>query len=195
MGETGPIHFLNLEYFFRLLYEALLQGGGVGDLSTLAILAATIWSVFTVLSFIAAAGFLWLFAYATMRLYQVRQSEAHKYHMVHAEHAEEKRDHSRWAHIMQLVESHNESDWRQAVIEADIMLFDLLAQLGYSGQTVGERLKAVDPSRFHTLNEAWEAHKVRNEIAHQGSQYRLDDNLAYRTIRKYEAVFREHGEI
>lgn len=194
MGETGPVHFLNIEYFLRLLYEALL-GGGVGDLSALAIFAATIWSVFTVLSFIAAAGFLWLFAYSTMRLYQVRQGEAHLYHMVHEEHAEEKRDHSRWAHIMQLIESHNESDWRQAIIEADIMLFDLLEQLGYSGESVGERLKSVDPNRFHTLNEAWGAHKVRNEIAHQGSAYKLDDNLAYRTIRKYEAVFKEHGEI
>lgn len=194
MGETGPVHFLNLEYFLRLIYEALLNGG-IGDLSALAIFAATIWTVFTVLSFIAAAGFLWLFSYATMRLYQVRQGEAHKYHVEHAEHAEVKRDHSRWAHIMQLIESHNESDWRQAVIEADIMLFDLLGQLHYPGATVGERLKAVDPSRFQALNEAWDAHKVRNEIAHQGSAYRLDDNLAYRTIRKYEAVFKEHGEI
>ena len=96
---------------------------------------------------------------------------------------------------MQLIESGQESDWRQAIIEADIMLDEVLDQLGYQGESVGEKLRAVNPAQFRTLNNAWEAHRVRNEIAHQGSAYQLTERLAHRTIANYEAVFREHGEI
>ena len=75
------------------------------------------------------------------------------------------------------------------------MLDDLLTQLGYRGVSIGEKLKVVDPAKFRTLDEAWDAHKVRNQIAHQGSAYPLTDHLAYRTILHYENVFKEHGEI
>ena len=57
------------------------------------------------------------------------------------------------------------------------------------------KLKAVDPSRFHSLQHAWDAHKVRNQIAHSGSAFPLTERLAHRTIAQYEVVMREHGEI
>jgi len=110
-------------------------------------------------------------------------------------HATEEVEHHRWAHVRTLIESAQENDWRQAIIESDIILDDMLTRLGYAGDSVGDKLRGVDPGRFQTLQEAWEAHKVRNDIAHQGSAYPLTDHLAYRTILHYENVFREHGEI
>ena len=74
-------------------------------------------------------------------------------------------------------------------------LLEVLDQLGYTGESLGEKLRSVNPNQFHTLNNAWDAHRVRNEIAHQGSSYQLSEHLAHRTIANYEAVFREHGEI
>ncbi|MEK7515888.1 MAG: hypothetical protein AAB555_03145, partial [Patescibacteria group bacterium] len=76
-------------------------------------------------------------------------------------------------------------------IEADIMLEDVLARNGYVGDGVGEKLKAVELSDLNTLNDAWEAHKVRNQIAHEGSAFNLSEDLALRTISRYGAVFRE----
>ena len=93
------------------------------------------------------------------------------------------------------MEGLQETDWRQAIIEADIILFDALEHDGYPGESVGEKLKAVDPRKIASLQEAWEAHKVRNDIAHQGSAYELSDTLAYRTIQRYETTLREFGEI
>ena len=90
-----------------------------------------------------------------------------------------------------MIESPQEEQWRQAIIEADIMLDELLTKLGYLGAGVGDKLKMVNPNQFHTLSDAWEAHKVRNEIAHKGSAYQLSDHIAYRTINQYENVFRE----
>jgi len=130
-----------------------------------------------------------------MRLRQIRHEEHHIYGTIEEEKLEQQVDHARFAHVMSLIESAHESDWRQAIIEADIMLDDLLKQLKIEGNTIGDRLKNVDRNTFETLDNAWTAPKVRNEIAHKGSAYKLSNHLAYRTIKQYESVFREHGEI
>jgi len=196
MGTTtGPIHFLNIEYFFRLLYEMVTRPS-VGSVQVdILTLASQIWLIVTGISIIITIGILAVFIHSSMRVYQIRRQEAHLFTTLNPVHAEVERDHSRWDHVRELIESPNESDWRQAIIEADIMLDDLLTQLGYAGQGVGEKLKAVDPARMHTLQDAWEGHKVRNEIAHQGYAYQLTEHMAHRTIAHFEAVMREFGEI
>jgi hypothetical protein len=197
-ATTGSVHFLNLEYIFYLLYQLVAGGGGSGgiQLGGLVSLITALWVVITVLSYIVALGFLALFIYSTMRMHQIKDADAPRFATVSdAHHAEEVTEHHRWNHVRQLIESPQESDWRQAIIEADIILDDMLSRLGYQGESIGEKLRAVDPSKFHTLQEAWDAHKVRNDIAHQGSAYPLTDHIAYRTTLHYENVFKEHGEI
>lgn len=197
MGTTSEptVHFLNVEYFFRLLYELISNPGGFSLQTNWLALASQIWLVVTGLSIIVTIALLAVFINSTIRLHQIKREESAKYATEHATHAEVERDHSRWAHVRELVERPHESDWRQAIIEADIMLDDLLSQLGYPGQSVGEKLKAVNPARFTTLQYAWDAHKVRNEIAHSGSSFELTEHTAHRTIAMYEMVMREHGEI
>lgn len=197
MGTTSEpsVHFLNVEYFFRLLYELISNPGDFSLQTNLLQLASQLWLVVTALSVIVTIALLAVFINATIRFHQTRREEEALYATVHAAHAEVERDHSRWDHVRELVERPHENDWRQAIIEADIMLDDLLSQLGYAGESVGEKLKAVDPSRFHSLQHAWDAHKVRNQIAHSGSAFPLTERLAHRTIAQYEVVMREHGEI
>lgn len=191
-----PVHFINVEYFFRLIYETVFRAHGGSLVLDLASLAARVWIAVSVIAFILSAGAIFLLVHSTLRLYKTLAEDEKNYATFGDAHAAEVvRDHSRWAHVMNLIESGQESDWRQAIIEADIMLDDLLTQLGYAGASVGEKLRAIDPKHFATLNDAWEAHKIRNEIAHQGSQFPLSNQLAYRTIAHYENVMREHGEI
>lgn len=195
-SSEPAIRFLNIEYFFRLIYEALNRPGGTDSLwAELLVLATQVWLLVTVVSIIITLGLLYIFVQSTLRYQRMKEVLAHSVATEHAAHAEEERDHSRWKHVRELIESPNENDWRQAIIEADIMLDDLLSQLGYVGQSVGEKLRAVDPARFQSLQYAWDAHKVRNEIAHSGSQFQLSEQLAHRTIAMYEVVMREHGEI
>ncbi|MBU3668975.1 MAG: hypothetical protein FGM57_03340 [Candidatus Taylorbacteria bacterium] len=97
----------------------------------------------------------------------------------------------RWAEITRHIESHNQSDWRIAIIEADILLQDMLTQMGYQGTSIGEMLKQVDPQNFLTLDDAWKAHKIRNMIAHGGTGYELTREEAERAIRMYQRVFEE----
>ncbi len=98
---------------------------------------------------------------------------------------------ARWAHIQGLIASYNPSDWRQAIIEADIILEEMLDKMAYDGTTIGDKLKNVERSDFVTLDKAWSAHKVRNQIAHGGSTFKLTREMAERTIKDYEEVFKE----
>lgn len=99
-----------------------------------------------------------------------------------------------WDRVIMHVESLNESEWRLALIEADIMLADLLDNMGLPGDSVGEKLKAVEKSDFTTLDLAWEAHKVRNQIAHDPS-FMLTQREAKRVVGLFEAVFKEFAFI
>lgn len=98
---------------------------------------------------------------------------------------------TRFAVVEKHMASENPAEWRLAIIEADTLLEEIVKKMGYEGTTLGEMLKNIEPSDFTTLNEAWGAHKVRNQIAHQGSSFTLTKREAKRVIGLYEKVFRE----
>ncbi len=97
----------------------------------------------------------------------------------------------KWLDIEAKINSMNPSDWRLAILEADILLDNMLIQMGLPGETLGERLKSADASFFSTISEAWTAHKIRNIIAHEGSSYDLTYNEARKAIDLFRRVFEE----
>lgn len=107
------------------------------------------------------------------------------------EYVEQPEENIRWKHVELLLKSHNSSDWRQAIIEADVMLEDMLDKMGYPGVSIGDKLKNIEESDFDTLDKAWEAHKVRNRIAHDGSEYKLPYDEVVRVVNLYHDVFKE----
>lgn len=198
-GSTGPIHFLNVEYFFRLIYEAFrgaeLENGGISvGIIQIGPVLSVVWNTVTVLAFVISLGCLMFLVFATVRIYQIRKAEEHLYEDVEFEEADRQTDRSRWEHVMSLIESPQEKDWRQALVEADIMLEEVLTEQQYPGTTVAEKLQKVDPARFKTLNDAWEAHNVRNQIAANPDEP-LKDEIAYRAIKHYGNVFKEFDTI
>lgn len=101
----------------------------------------------------------------------------------------------RWDHVEKLAASENPGDWRVAIIEADVLLDELVTGMGYDGATLGDKLKAIEKSDFVTLEDAWEAHKIRNRIAHQGSDFVLTHRETKRVIDLFGNVFREFDYI
>lgn len=97
----------------------------------------------------------------------------------------------RWERVQSLIKSNTASDWRQAIIEADIILDDMLTRMGHEGNSIGDKLKGIEESDFITLNKAWEAHKIRNHIAHKGGDFLFSKNEAERVVNLYRQVFEE----
>ncbi|TXG99859.1 MAG: hypothetical protein E6P95_04350 [Candidatus Moraniibacteriota bacterium] len=107
---------------------------------------------------------------------------------IHAPTAADFNDHPKWAIIQGYMTSQAEPLWRIGILEADNMLREVLAEKGYQGADVGEMLQSAS---FKTIQLAWDAHKVRNRIAHDGSDFSLGEHEAKRVYALYESVFRE----
>ena len=99
----------------------------------------------------------------------------------------------RWERIQTQIASTEENDWRLAILEADIMLDEVLEAHGYVGESLGEKLKSAGTSGFRTVEQAWDAHRVRNHIAHRGTAHDLSQREAKRVISEYHQVFDEFG--
>lgn len=136
-------------------------------------------------------------AYCALRISQIRKIEHHNFHRhAHSVHHEDvPRTRLRWNRIMEHANSADEHQWRLAILEADIMLNELLDVLGYKGETMGEKMKMVNRANFNSIDEAWEAHKVRNRVAHEGSENPLTEREKNIVISQYARVFKEFGFI
>ncbi len=97
----------------------------------------------------------------------------------------------KWKLVQEHINSDDPNKWKLAILESDIILADLLDSLQLPGDGVGEKLKAVEKSDFNTIEDAWEAHKIRNAIAHEGSDFLINAREAKRVIGLYENVFTE----
>lgn len=104
-------------------------------------------------------------------------------------------ENQKWKLVEDHINSDDASKWRLAILEADIMLNELLDSMQIHGEGVGEKLKNIEPSDFDHLQDAWEAHKIRNAIAHEGSDFLITEKEARRVLRLYEAVFKEFSII
>lgn len=161
----------------------------------------------TVLFFLAMF-FLTIICYVIVRMLEIRDKEhKHHHHEIHKyahDKAEyEKRLHEQvggsknehWSQVLHYLFSQHSSDWKLAIIEADSMLEGLLDQLGFKGETLGDKLKSADQDNFSQLTIAWEVHTIRNKIAHEGLAFELSQHEAKRVIALYEQIFHTYGYI
>lgn len=100
---------------------------------------------------------------------------------------------ARWGEITRHITSVREAEWKFAIIEADKLVDDLLKTAGFPGETMGDRLISAE-GKLQTLNLLWEAHKIRNRLAHD-TNYFLRHAEASRAINNFEAAIKELGAI
>ncbi len=181
---------INLDSLFSLFYsflKKLLEGDG---------LIKSIYWGWDAINFIAVFTAPILFfgiIYVVIRTRQMHEEE-HEQFKEEAIHVRgERKSDSQWQKIVAMVSSDNPTEWRQGIIDADVLLEKVLTEKGYAGDSLGEKLKNLTRDSLRSLNSAWEAHKVRNEIAHTGSSFILTQREARRVIEMYRQVFDELG--
>ncbi len=137
------------------------------------------------LSILALLAFLY-YSFKYSALLEDEQEEMYQQQVLPAQNI----TNERWGRVLDHVDSDHPNDWRIAIIEADTILEDLLDRMGYGGDTIGDKLKQVEPSDFLTLDNAWEAHKVRNELVHNADHV-ISKRETERIIDLYRSVFEE----
>ncbi|OGC80697.1 hypothetical protein A2943_02270 [Candidatus Adlerbacteria bacterium RIFCSPLOWO2_01_FULL_51_16] len=192
----GNVDFLNIEYLLLRVYK--LFSGVSTDTSGFSDWVASFWTQLTIAGLTLAFIFLIVLVLVRIRLVGVEHEALHKREEEARQKIaalEEAKGNARWERVVALISTPDENNWRLAILEADTMLEELLNEQGYTGETVGEQLKSANPLQFTTLDLAWQAHKVRNAIAHLGQAYPLLEREARATIDLYARVFEEFGII
>ncbi len=155
-----------------------------------------IWSTYALIAYFFSILMLVLYVYASTGKKKLEDLDAEsrfRREQIYEEHFKGGPKNSRIQDMFEHVSSDSPNDWKLAIIEADIILDEILKESGYAGVSLGERLRSISPTQLQSLDDAWEAHKVRNQIAHEGSDFILTHKLAQDTIKQYRRVFHELG--
>lgn len=154
------------------------------------------WSVFGIISSSLSIFFIGVIIFSLVRMREIQIHEKHEIDHEIKEALErdkqtEKNQNPRWHYILTILESSNDSDWRVSIIEADTMLEDILREKGFTGESVSDLLESAKSAGYSNIQTVWDAHIVRNKIAHDGSEFPLTQVEARRVIKMYQVFFEE----
>ena len=85
-----------------------------------------------------------------------------------------------------------QGDGKHALMDADKLLNVVLKKKGYAGG-VGEQLKKAG-KLFTNVNDVWDAHKLRNRIAHELGIH-LNHADRDRALRSFEKALKDLGAL
>ncbi len=182
-------NYLNIEYVFSKIVQFV---GPIlkffGDPHT--------WTVIGIVSMLLSIIFLAIIIFSLVRLAEIqiydKKEIDHEIHNALVRQKEKERNtNPRWHYIQTLIESPNESDWRVAIMESDSLMEEILKERGIDGSTVSELLEGAKGSGYRSIQDAWDAHLIRNQIAHEGSDFPLSQVEGRRVIKMYQNFFEE----
>ena len=96
----------------------------------------------------------------------------------------------KWEKITEAIKFGSERDFRLAIIELDSLVDQILIAHGHPGEDMGERLKSIHPNELSNLNALWEAHKIRNRLAHE-PDFHISANEAKKVTETYHQILED----
>lgn len=100
---------------------------------------------------------------------------------------------ARFLEIENKFKKENPATYMTTVINADKLLDKAMMEMGLAGKTMGERLKK-NGDKFSNLNGVWQAHKLRNAIAHE-PDVEVSYKRAYNALSIYKQALKDLGAI
>lgn len=94
-----------------------------------------------------------------------------------------------WQEVQKKLASHDSNTHKLAVVEADSMLDYVLKTIGYSGNSLGDRLKK-SAYQFTDIDGIWKAHKLRNMIVHSTGM-KVSKQQAAGAVKQFEKALLE----
>jgi hypothetical protein len=181
--------YLNIEYVFNKI------AGSIQPTINFFTNPST-WGTIGTVSAVISIIFLSIIIFSLVRMYEIQvfDKEEIDHEIKHALAREKERDRDmnpRWKYILTLLESPNESDWRVAIIESDTLLEEAFRERGLVGNTMSELLEEAKMNGYSSIQSAWDAHLVRNKIAHEGLNYPITQVEVRRVVRLYQNVFED----
>lgn len=187
MQEETGIKYINIEYFFKEIYDFFK---GIGPT------ASSVFNFFREINFHLISNTLSVIFFIGIVILVIKVSKLSKKDKmpivkIFSETEFSRTRELRWKEIKARLDSENASSWQMAVISADSLMNEIADKIGYEGESLGEKLKKIEPSDFDNLKNVWEAHQLRNRIVHEGDKFELTKEEAKKAVDKYEKALKE----
>ena len=185
--------YLNIEYIFDKIANS------IGPIISF-ITDVHTWQTIGIISVSISILSLIIIIFSLVRMYEIQvfDREEIEHEISHALAKDKERDRTlnpRWKYVLTLIESPNESDWRVSIMEADSLLEESFKERGLVGDTMAELLEEAKLNGYPSIQNAWDAHLIRNKIAHEGLNYPLTQVEGRRIVKLYQNVFEGLGVI
>lgn len=95
-----------------------------------------------------------------------------------------------WQKILDRLEKGDDANLKLAVIEADNLLDSILVRMGLEGKDMGERLEKLNKQQLNSIDDVWDAHRLRNLIVHEPNAIATKHQVE-RAIKCYEEALKE----
>lgn len=97
----------------------------------------------------------------------------------------------KWKNIENKINSDSIEDWKEAIVEADSILNDIFSRMGFKMDGLGEKLKNIEPGDFESLQDVWDAYKIRSRVAREGASFKISQEEAKAALAKYKKGLKE----
>ncbi|MES2014200.1 MAG: hypothetical protein V4437_00090 [Patescibacteria group bacterium] len=164
---------------------AVFVGGIIGAIISF------LWSIYSFLAYTLSGVLVLVIVSALVGLFFIRLKEGAKYAALPPAETAVHPLRERWQSLLAGAMSNDPKRWREGILEADVMLGELLGHLGYAGQSTAEQIRMVPENAFVTVPLAWEAHRIRNFVSAPSSNFILTQREAFHAMKLYEQVFEE----
>lgn len=188
------VDFLNLEQIYYFIFLLLRKIFYFLNPVNLMQVYYEYWPSLMTFSLFLSAFLFWLLFYLRSKFKKVKEENDKMYNTILSPEQSKffgENKNERWDKIVEQINSDSPAEWRVAILDADVILDEMLGKMGYWGDSIGEKLKQIERSDFLNLDNAWEAHRIRNQIAHQGSDNVLTSRTAKKALSLYQKVFEE----
>ena len=95
----------------------------------------------------------------------------------------------RWKKISDQVASGLEQDYKLTITEADDLLYQILEEKGYEGETFEDLINGAGKKMLPNFDDILFAHGVRNSIVYDPN-YKLDSEVAKKMLSDYESAIK-----
>ena len=167
------IRFLNLEYLFLLIYNLLTGQHETSIPGHLLEYWETYKIIATFLTLFLATGII----YCVVRIFQIRKEERAELGIIFKPVTSEEKQNTDWERILEHSKSDNPNDWKQAIIDADVLLEKMVDVMGYRGENLGEKLKQIEQNLMQLQKTHKQEHlKLMQEQMHKHQKESKQEN-------------------
>jgi hypothetical protein len=187
-GDSGVSTAASVTHtgFFGGILDAVLFVAGI-----IGALISFLWALYAIIAYIVSGLLVLGILGMLVGLFLIRSEDSLRYGELAPAASTIHPLRGRWSSLLDGAMSADPKKWREGILEADAMLGEMLANLGYTGTDTSDQIRLVPENAFVTLPLAWEAHRIRNFVLAKSSNFILTQQEAFRVMKLYEQVFEE----